>query len=117
MCNVVRVARCAGELQSRTPTSAAAALVGLTCHEVQVDTVAGLASDHLHRREAEGEGVKPRPRMVRVGKELASLSVSVFCHRTHPSHLHAQLLTRHSSAWSEPFPWQHTAAALSRLWA
>lgn len=42
---------------------------------MQVDTVAGMAANHLHKRQADGEGVKPRPRMVRVGKELASLSV------------------------------------------
>lgn len=61
--------------------------------DAQVDTVAGLASDHLHKRQAEGEGVKPRPRMVRVGKELASLSVSLFIHGTHLSSLQSRLFT------------------------
>ena len=68
--------RSAIKLQSHTPTTAAATAVGHS-PRMQVDTVAGLASDHLHKRQAEGEGVKPRPRMVRVGKELASLSVSL----------------------------------------
>jgi hypothetical protein len=39
--------------------------------------VAGLAANHLLRKHADSEGVRPRPRMVRVGKELASLSVSL----------------------------------------
>jgi hypothetical protein len=79
----------AAELQSRILIGAPGTVVGHAYHKTQVDTVAGLASDHLHKRQAEGEGVKPRPRMVRVGKELASLSVSLPDHGTYSSPLHA----------------------------
>ena len=69
-------------LQSRTAYSSCNSfLPGL--HTMQVDSVAGLAANHLLRKQADGEGVKPRPRMVRVGKELASLSVSLLCHGFH----------------------------------
>lgn len=44
--------------------------------------VTGLAANHLHKKQADSEAVAPRPRMVRVGKELASLMVRLLCPET-----------------------------------
>lgn len=43
----------------------------------QVDMVTGLAANHLYKKQADSEAVAPRPRMVRVGKELASLMATL----------------------------------------
>ncbi len=40
-----------------------------------METVEGLAANHLFAKHTDKENVAPRARMLRVGKELASLTV------------------------------------------
>lgn len=40
----------------------------------QLGFLEGIAGDHKHREKARAEGAHPRPRTVRLGKEIASLT-------------------------------------------
>ena len=46
----------------------------LDADAVQLGFLEGIASDHKHREKSRTEGAQPRPRTVRLGKEIASLT-------------------------------------------
>jgi len=78
---VVRALGGGGAAAAAQPVQPAAAdLETAYCEHMkryQMDTWSQLASNHLFRSSSAAEGVRPRPRMVRVGKELASLTVDL----------------------------------------
>ena len=43
----------------------------------QLGFLEGIVSDHKHREKPRAEGAQPRPRTVRLGKEIASLSADL----------------------------------------